>query len=59
MLTLLVGEVEYNNMLHDILKLSEIMNCIHKTKSDEALHKGLELLSDVRERMLEIVANND
>ena len=59
MLTLTVGEVEYNNILHDLLKLSEILIAVHYDGNDEAFHCGLEILGDVRERMLEIIANND
>jgi len=59
MLTLTVGEVAYSKMLHDLLKLSEILSEIHRNGSDEALHCGLKLLCEVRESMLEIVANRD
>ena len=59
MLNLTVGEVEYNNILHDLLKLSEILIDVHWDGDDEAFHRGMELLGDVRERMLEIIANND
>lgn len=59
MLTLTVGEVEYNKILHDLLRLSEILAEVHFDGDDEAFHRGIELLGDVRERMLELIANND
>jgi len=59
MLTLSVGEAEYNKILHDLLKLSEMLIAVHFDGNDDAFRDGLNLLGDVRERMLEIVANND
>lgn len=59
MLTLQVDEVLYNKLLHDILRLSELMKEAHKTGDEKALVNGLKLLCDVRECMLEIIANND
>ena len=59
MLTLTVGEMEYNKILHDLLKLSLIMIEINNRDDEKAFKRGVALLGDVRERMLEIIANKD
>lgn len=59
MLNLNVGEVEYNKILHDLLKLSCILKRVHCCGDDESFHEGLEILGDVRERMLELISDKD
>jgi hypothetical protein len=59
MLTLSVDELEYNQILHDLLKLSLIMIHIKKQDDELAMKAGMDLLANVRERMLEIIANSD
>jgi hypothetical protein len=57
--TIIADDEEYNSILHGLLDLSLILIHINGKKDDEMLQKGLLLLGDVRERMLEIVANSD
>ena len=59
MLTLQVDELIYNKVLHDILKLSEMLKEVHRTGDEVALLRGLKLLCEVRESLVEIIANND
>ena len=59
MVTIIADDEEYNSILHGLLDLSLILIHINGKKDDEMLQKGLLLLGDVRERMLEIVANSD
>ena len=59
MLTLEVDELEYNKVLHDLLKLSELLKEVQRTGDEVSLLRGLKLLCEVRECMLEFIANND